>query len=366
MINLLQRICELQPLYSADNTPEMQERGQLIRRDLVNEFRALSTPLSHALGNFGDDFHVDASDGMGSKTELPWVRFSSRKMSPTAREGFYCVIHFSTDGSAVHITVGCGSSQFQNGSLVVLPDDAIDTRTAWARSVIQSTGETLAPFTDPADFGARRALPRSFERATALSKRIAVEQLDHVELESLFIRAAEFLRLIYQASADGRELTPADLDQIDMETAIKPRSNRPSQGYGLSAADRKQVEKQAMALARKWLEQEGFHIRDTSANHPFDYEARRGSEILKIEVKGTTSDNPSAVLMTRNEVELHKSEKGRTGLIIVSKIRLTGEGKDRIAEGGTLEAMLGWDIDKWQLTSTAYRVERVACTSNLI
>jgi hypothetical protein len=119
----IRRICELQPEYSADNTPAMQERGRLLREDLVSQLRALEEPLSAALGRFGGDFSVDASDGIGRKTELPWVRFCSRGMSPRPTEGFYSVLHFSTDGSAVHVTVGCGSSQFVNGSFRRSPDE---------------------------------------------------------------------------------------------------------------------------------------------------------------------------------------------------------------------------------------------------
>ena len=68
MIEVIRRISELQPYYSPDNTPEMQERGRLIRGDLANGIRALCGPLSAALGRFGGDFRVDASDGIGRKT----------------------------------------------------------------------------------------------------------------------------------------------------------------------------------------------------------------------------------------------------------------------------------------------------------
>ena len=33
-----------------------------------------SKTLSEILGRFSADFHVDASDDIGRKTELPWVR----------------------------------------------------------------------------------------------------------------------------------------------------------------------------------------------------------------------------------------------------------------------------------------------------
>lgn len=208
---IIQRICELQPQYSSDNSEAMQERGRLIRQDLANAIKARGTILRSALREFGDDFHVGASDGVGRKTELPWVRFCSKIMSPTPQQGFYCVIHFSTNGSAVHFTVGCGSSRYR--------------------------------------------------------------------------------------------------------------------------------------------------VRDTSASNPYDFEAEKGEERVKIEIKGTTSDLCDAILMTRNEVKLHRKEKGRTALFIVYGIKISGFGDSRIASGGTLDVLWAWDIDSCVVEPTAYRIQ---------
>ena len=49
MRETLRRICELQPAYSSENTPEMQERGQLIRQKLPGEVRALQETLARAV-----------------------------------------------------------------------------------------------------------------------------------------------------------------------------------------------------------------------------------------------------------------------------------------------------------------------------
>jgi hypothetical protein len=70
----------------------MQERGKLIREVLPREFSALSESFKRTLGEFGKDFAIDASDGIGRKTEAPWVRLFSRSMAPTARDGFYVVV----------------------------------------------------------------------------------------------------------------------------------------------------------------------------------------------------------------------------------------------------------------------------------
>ena len=315
--------------------------------------------LAPVMGSFGESFHVDASDGIGRKTELPWVRFCSSAMSPHPTEGFYCVLHFSTDGSALHVTVGCGSSRFFNGYTVVLPDSEIDTQTEWARTVIRERLGTLSPFTDPPEFGASRRLPKSFERATAISRRIPVDEIDSGGLDDLMREAALRLRIIYDAQAIGRDLAPADQEEIEIAAVVSPgRGSGRRQGYGLPAAARRVVELRAMELAEAWLRGGGYAVKDCSANMAYDLEASQGDTVLKVEVKGTTSDRADAILMTRNEVELHRNECGSTALIVVSKISLTSADGVYAADGGVLEAMVGWDIGEWTLEPTAYRLTR--------
>ena len=359
MKQTLKRICELQPYYSANNTLEMQERGLLIRQELTREIRNLAEPLSNALGEFGHDFDVDASDGIGRKTELPWVRFHSKQMSPSATQGFYCVLHFSTDGSAVHIAVGCSSSKFKEGYSVVLPPEELDERTAWARQMVLESLGSLEPFSDPINFGATRPLPKSFERACAMVKTISVNALDDNELERFLVEAARALRAVYSAQRQGRELSPADQDELEFLQISRPRSIiARGQGYGLTSAERKAVELRAMDLSRKWMVENGYHVKDTSANKPYDFEAKKGAQQFFVEVKGTTSDAAEAISMTHTEVAVHQSNKGQTALCLVTGIRLDRSGISPIASQGTLEVLIGWDIDEWGLKPTAFRVER--------
>jgi hypothetical protein len=355
----LKRICELQPSYSDKNTPEMQERGALLRGPLKMAIEALRPTLAPALGQFGADFHVDASDGIGRKTELPWVRFCSKEMSPRPTEGFYCVVHFSTGGDAIHVTVGCGSSRFFNGYSVVLPEAELAHQTAWARSVIVQGLGALDPFIDAPEFGAKRALPLSFQKATAISKRVGYDAIDTTDVEGLLLEAAKRLRLIYEAQSTGRDLAPADQAQSEIAEIVSPaRSGARRQGYGLPAPARRAVERRAMIVAEEWLRAQGYMVKDCSANMPFDFLATRNGEAIKVEVKGTTSDRADAILMTSNEVELHKLECGQTALIIVSQILLSGSGSDYQTAGGEVEALIGWDIAGWLLEATTYRVSR--------
>lgn len=359
MKDAFKRICELQPLYSPDNTPEMQERGALLRGSVKPALERLQPLLSKALGRFGKTFGVSASDGIGRKTELPWVRFCSEEMSPSPTEGFYSVIHFATDGTAVHVTVGCGSSKWHKGSAVTLPDKELDLQTAWARRVVMEELGTLDPFVDAPDYGATRKLPVSFQRATAFSKRVPFKDIDSTDFERLLEKAAERLRVIYTAQAIGRDLTQADQAEGELGAILSPRrAETRRQGFRLSADARKAIEMRAMAMAETYLKDAGYAVKDCSANESYDFEAKRDGKVIKVEVKGTTSDVVDAILMTSNEVALHQNHTGNTALLIVSQIRLYQHDGKHQAEGGILEAFLGWDISEWTLEPTAYRVSK--------
>ncbi|MGB4488832.1 MAG: DUF3883 domain-containing protein [Pseudomonas veronii] len=115
-----------------------------------------------------------------------------------------------------------------------------------------------------------------------------------------------------------------------------------------------------MALAIQYLDAKGFESRDTSATDSFDILAKKAGEEFMLEVKGTTSDLCDSVLMTKNEVNLHRKYKGSTGLLIVSKIRLSRDGGEPKATGGEVEALLYWDIDEWISEPIAFQVSRKA------
>jgi hypothetical protein len=97
---------------------------------------------------------------------------------------------------------------------------------------------------------------------------------------------------------------------------------------------------------------------DVSATKSFDLEAAKDGKILKVEVKGTTGDQTDAILMSRNEVVLHRNEKGKTALIIVSGISLNAEHEKYVGSGGSVECLIGWDIDAWVHEATAFRLTR--------
>lgn len=359
MKDTLVQICALQPQYSSANTAEMQERGRLIRTILSQDLRDRLPRLQAAFDPVIDDLAVDASDGMGRKTEAPWVRLFSKTLSPNPREGFYLVIHFTANGSAVYITVGCGSTVWSGGDLRPVSNMELQRRTSWARSIVEQKWRTTAPFLDEIHLGAKASLPQTFEKATAFAKRIDVADLERADLDGLLFAACERLGEIYLAQMMSKDVSQGDQDSDEVAAIARPlRAARRRQGTRLSAADRKAVELQAMRLATEYLTAEGYVCKDMSATESFDILASKAGLAVKIEVKGTTSDLCDSVLMTKNEVALHQSEKGQTGLLIVSRIVIEKGSEVSKATGGVLEALIGWDIDQWKADAIAFQVSR--------
>ena len=246
-----------------------------------------------------------------------------------------------------------------------LPSQELDAQTAWARRVVIEEYGTLSPFHDTADFGATRPLPVSFQRATAISHRVSYSDIRSTDFGALFVQAARCLHAIYVAQSIGRDLSDADQRELEIADTLSPlAASSGRQGYGLSAPARRVVEKWAMDAASEFLRASGYMVRDTSASHPFDIEATKDGRAIKVEVKGTTSDRADAVLMTANEVALHRAEQGETALIIVSSIRLDGKHPTYSCSGGDVECLLGWDIDEWLQEPIAFRVTRPRAAEN--
>jgi hypothetical protein len=149
---------------------------------------------------------------------------------------------------------------------------------------------------------------------------------------------------------------PEFLDASDavVESAGRKFKSKPEKR--LSSIQRKAIELRAMKLARQALRDEGWKvIRDMSANNSFDFLCERPSRKLYVEVKGTTS-NGQQVVLTRNEVELHRSKAPNNALIIVKGIKLSGKGR-ATATGGSVHKFQPWLISKNALTVIGYTYE---------
>ncbi len=356
----LARVSELQKNYSSENTPDMQERGHLIRHQIPEYLENYIDQFKTALGKHSHDLKIQGRDGIGRKTEAPWVRIYSENLSPSATDGFYLVIHFSIDGSRVYVTIGCSASRWDSskGDLVKHSNAELDRRVLWALSTLEAAGCNVDQFNDHINLGSRLALPKSFERATVLAKVFDPADIGEQEFVNCIAHALELLAVIYDSCEKGAHLLWSEIDQTRIDEAVHPEKiNRNArQGFGLTVPERRAVEIQAMKVTTRFLESAGYEVKDVSSNSSFDLLATKDGDSLKVEVKGSTASALDSLLMTSNEVELHKNEAGTTALAIVKAISLAREETQIQAYGGELEYLFPWDISRWKLRPIAYQV----------
>lgn len=362
MMETIKRIAELQQQYSSENTDEMKERGTLIRKALPGILREYLPQMSAEIGAYGADLAVEGSDGIGRKTAAPWVRIFSKELSPSATNGFYIVLHFSQDGQRFYVTIGFGSSKWdsERGDLARDSNEELDRKALWALSELERVGADISAFPGQINLGATQPLPKSFERATVLAKSFSPDSTTEAEVIDSIKSGLGLLEKLYDAYIRGASLLASDIEESEIETTINPTrsTTAKSQGFGLSGPERKAIELRAMSVTKSYLVELGYEVTDTSSKHSFDFLAVKGEESIKVEVKGTTAVEVDTVLMSKNEVNLHRREAGQTALAIVAGILLTERGESARADGGSLEYIYPWDIQLWTVTPLAYTVSR--------
>jgi hypothetical protein len=160
------------------------------------------------------------------------------------------------------------------------------------------------------------------------------------------VSAEQFAAIASLAAVVGDE--PGEL----IEQFVNPLRRRGGQGRGLSAAERRAVERCAMDLAIAHYEQRWESVRDVGSTECFDLECRSGERVLRVEVKGTTGGGAS-VLLTANEVAHARAQAPHVALFVVSEIRLQRE-PEPVASGGTVRILEPWDIGACELRPVAY------------
>ena len=119
--------------------------------------------------------------------------------------------------------------------------------------------------------------------------------------------------------------------------------NLPGQGFGLSALEKKFIEKHAVKLATEHLLNIGYtDIEDTGDSESFDIYAKGPTGELSVEVKGTTGTG-NVVILTKNEVSFQKGAYPNNGLFVVSNIELVRE-ETVFAKGGDIKFISPWFI----------------------
>lgn len=358
------KVMALQPSWTDKNTPEMQERGTLIRSDIPAWLRSHQAELAQALGSSGSDLQIEGRDGTGRKTDIPWVRFCSESHSPSATEGWYCVYLFESKGDTLYLCLIHAATRYIDGEFKPRSVAELRNQVTWARSLLRQQVDSTSRIIESISLNGSTKLGPSYERSTALA--IRYTSADLPSSEQLLADARMFaglLSVIYDAQDTGQApeaVAPeiaAALQLVD--EVAKPLRKRKGngQGFGLTAAERRVVELRAMWLADTYLKECGYITKDVSATDSYDLLASdsQGQEFI-VEVKGTTS-GPNEVVLTTNEVRLNQSRYPNTFLIVVHDVKLDRSQELPTASGGELLVIHPWKIDSESLTPLSFRYQ---------
>jgi hypothetical protein len=349
--------------YASENTDDMKRRGILVRSVLRDLLRAKAKIYEPLFSTSGYKFEVEGSDGIGRKAMSAWTRIYDFEMSPSATEGWYVVIHFSSRGDYFYLTLECGATVFKDGSLCDVDPRILAGKIYWAQRCFRGRSQLAARFSDPIVLHGNH-LSTQYEKSTAFAKRYEINGFDESGFWDDSAKLVGMLISIYDADRLGK-IPFSDAPELRehrsqlSDTARPTAKTRRGQGRFLSQREKAAVELHAMSRVRVALEENGFsEIEDVSAKKPYDFVAKKNGEDWFIEVKGTTSSCGDSVLLTANELSFHKAQKGRTVLAVVFDIDLDRGAAKPSARGGRVALEMPWDLELWDFTPTAYSASR--------
>jgi len=363
MLEIIERIIELQAEWSAENTPAMQERGGLVRDSLPNALRHLTPAFATRLNAPEGDVGVVGRDGSGRKTAIPWVRIFSRDRSPDPRNGWYLVLLFHSEGEKVYLCLSHGSTDWTGGEFKAKPIEEIAPLMGWAENLLEPFFTAHPELRRKIDLGTRGKLGRPYEASTPVAKLYEGSNLpSEAAFEEDLMMFAEMLRLVYEQEDFGRmpssEASEFRKAQGEIKAVTEGTRARGGQGFGLTPAERRAVEDHAMKIAENHLIAKGYGCEITSAWAPYDIVASNDDEEIVVEVKGTTSAG-AHVILTANEVNVHRLRYPANALYVVHSIDLKREapGLSPVASGGVLVVARPWDISSCEMKALAYQVK---------
>ncbi|WP_344813851.1 MrcB family domain-containing protein [Microlunatus aurantiacus] len=359
MRDLLEEVMLLQTTWTALNTPDMARRGRLVRQEIAAWMREELESMLDELPPRVRDLAVEGKDGIGRKTEVPWARVYSESRSPSATDGWYVVYLFSAGGDRVYLAIGQGTTRWAGGELRPRPQDELLARASWARERLANDLSSRSDLVATIELGARTSLGRSYAPGIVAAISYDFGAIpDSSDLAADLRFAVRTLAHLY-IEADGSSTLPGELppeisDALTLAERAAGRRGR-GQGYRLTVSERRAVEQRAVSIASSYLKDQGWSVKDVGATSSFDLDARRhGGERLYVEVKGTTSLGAEVVL-THNEVVLHRENHPNTMLALVHSIDLDRSGRMPVATGGTLRVLTPWVPQISDLKPISYR-----------
>lgn len=211
-------VLELQSRWSKENTADMARRGELIRAVIPALIRS-QLPVS--ISAVFDDPTVEGRDGTGLKTRVPWVRVFSKRLSPSAQQGWYLVYLVAFDGSAVYLSLNQGTTVSRAGSFVTRPKDVLLGRVTWAREVLEPSRDLHAAANTEMRLADPGGLGEGYESGNVLAIRYTSADLDDSALISDLRQALGWLDALY-AAEPAPTVTTAKLENSQPSLADVP------------------------------------------------------------------------------------------------------------------------------------------------
>ncbi|MHA3020460.1 MrcB family domain-containing protein [Mycobacterium sp. BMJ-28] len=332
-----------------------------MRTELRQELEDIVPALLAASGI--QDLRVQGKDGTGLKTEIPWTRIYSASRSPRPTNGWYVVFLFSAAGDRLYLSLNQGTTRWDGAEFRAQPEKELTARTDWARSLLTSDSPFPDRWTTEMNLDNRISqLGSGYELGNVVAVEYALDAIPADDLiEEDLRRAAVWLSEIYEAADEGLYV-PGDSPEIadterSFESVARPRTPSKRSTPRLSAIERRVIEEHAVQTVITHLEStdQGYEVKDVGLRESYDLHSTKAGSFVKVEVKGTTS-NGSEIVLTRNEVELHKTGHPANALAIVRNITLHRQkGCPPTASGGELILEMPWKVDDDRLAPIAYR-----------
>jgi hypothetical protein len=156
-----------------------------------------------------------------------------------------------------------------------------------------------------------------------------------------------------RGDSDDEAMSPEVADAVAaVDEAIEPRRKF---GRRLTAEQNRAIEQRAVAVVRQHFEDDlGYETEDVGDTRSYDIHATKDGQVVKVEVKGTTTDG-SEVTLTANEVDLHQKDYPNNAFAIVRRIVLDKSAKPPVATGGELLLEIPWQLEAERLKPIAFR-----------
>ena len=364
--NQIHEVLELQKQYSPKNTPAMKRRGILIRKEIANALNANIDRFKSKYEIAIEDLWVQGKDGDGNKAEIPWVRLASKELSPSATKGWYVVFLFSAKGSNCYLSLGHASTTYEGDSMErryqkALAPEIAEGLMQWGREKLNLNDIKNPRLKFSRNLEAKGNLAEAYDRTSLCGFEYRKES---IPTDEQIISDVEFLLGLLSRIYQMQETDPTipgneSPEHQEAVAAIAHAAGRNFTGprrqgrSRLPQAHKKLIEEHAVEVAITQLKKKGFtNIKDVGQNHSYDIAAKFNGIDFYIEVKGTISLGEKIVL-TKNEVLLHKQEHPNNALIVVSEINLDRSEPPSV-KGGKVLFISPWKINESDLEALGY------------